>query len=160
MQDEKRLRECEFCGQMLGHCAYYRHCHDINGLICPGRVQLNDSDHSNFSDLDFDGVSECAKEQGSDSSFNFGSESENSCKDIEYDVDMDHVAMETDSNIDSAGTSEEEEIWQTSSEDESNQSKEKECKTYVKGILKGIFLFFFFFQLFYRISESAMKVLL
>ena len=82
MQDEKGLRECEFCGQMLGHCAYYRHCHDINGLICPGRVQLNDSDHSNFSDLDFDGVSECAKE-GSDSSFNFGSESENSCKDIE-----------------------------------------------------------------------------
>ena len=68
--------------------------------------------------------------------------------------------METDSNIDSAGTSEEEEIWQTSSEDESNQSKEKECKTYVKGILQGIFLFFNFFQLFYRISERAMKVLL
>ena len=156
MQDEKGLRECEFCGQMLGHCAYYRHCHDINGLVCPGRVQLNDSNHSNFSDLDFDGVSECAKE-GSDSSFNFGSESENSCKDIEYDVGMDHVAMETDSNIDSA---EEEEIWQTSSEDESNQSKEKECNTYVKGILQGIFLFFYFFQLFYRISERAMKALL
>ena len=58
MQDEKGMRECEFCGQMLGHCAYYRYCHDINGLVCPGRVQLNDSDHSNFSDLDFDGVSD------------------------------------------------------------------------------------------------------
>ena len=62
------------CGQMLGHCAYYRHCHDINVLVCPGRVQLNDSVHSNISDLDFDGVIECAK-GSSDSSHNFDSES-------------------------------------------------------------------------------------
>ena len=48
MNEEKR-KCCEFCGEHLGHAAYYRHLHDVNGIICQGRMCPSESEKSDFS---------------------------------------------------------------------------------------------------------------
>lgn len=162
--DEEGLRECEFCCQLLGHSAYYRHLHDENGMVCQGRMQHNNSDHSDTSsNFDFD----ASFEHDSVSSFDFGSEPGNSLTAIGHcEVDSE-LGMMTDSSesddslMSFTSESDGEEIWDLeSSADELANTKEQETTDVVRSVLYGSFLFLNIFQLFYRVSERAMTSLL
>lgn len=166
-------KQCEFCGEVLGHSAYYRHLHDENGMICHGRMHVSESDHGSTSDFSFDEDLNDGFEQ--DSSFDFGSEPEYSLMSAQpysnHEVHADDDRESEDAS--DAGSlmsftsslNDGEEIWDLlNSEDELENvaltTNEHDTTATVKGILYGAFLFLNFFQLFYRVSERAMIALL
>ena len=156
--DEEGRKQCRFCGEVLAHSAYYRHLNDENGVVCPGRLRY-ESDHS--SDFNFDNA-RSSENSWHDSSFDFGSEPEDSCvhhalNDATVDIfDEEMEVSDSDSVVSfKFSVSDEEEIW-SDSDDEPKSG----CTTSAEGILSGIFLFLNFFQLFYRVSERAMMALL
>ena len=123
MDSDRKL--CDFCGEELAHSAYYRHLHDKDGSICPGKLQSVTEQSGDFMDS-----SEL------DSTFDLGSKSEEFLHD-DYQIGDDYISSsdsltsDTDSDMDfsenSPTSSEGEEVWEIS-EDESIGAAEEDDK--------------------------------
>ena len=81
-ESEQERRTCKSCGEELAHSAYFRHLHDKDGSICPGKVlSCNQSDGSDSdSDKSCEGM-QLNNSFNQDSTFDLGSESDSQCLD-------------------------------------------------------------------------------
>ena len=143
---------CNTCGQELSHAAYYRHLNDRYGQACPAKYQKHDNLDSTF---DF----------GSSSS-NVDSDSDvglNKIDDLESSLISEAVRsynnVLSDSEESGAETSEQEEMWETSAEESSDQEDVLHNNS-VESIVFGLSVFLNLFQLIFRVSERAMYALL
>ena len=169
-------RRCSWCHQELSHSAYYRHSNDHQGLICPGRIgcvidpqPASDSESSTIS-LELGS----SRSEHSDSSFPFTDSEfdENSGSNLAYMQecnDEDSDAMDVDAMLEETmhcqseiPFDDQEEIWDTSSLDDSDSENVSSLdeQTSTHQVVFGLCTFLNFFQLFYRVSERAILALI
>ena len=181
MSTKRKL--CHWCKEELSHSAYYRHLKDNQGLVCPGRrIQQalplgNDSFTCNSSDTDSSAIFDSESTVDSESSFAFTGfdhfndfDDTNSIPGVEsnetHDYNRDSDIMDVDEMLEESADSDcslddEEEIWETSSDEEnSSECSAIEGNKFSNQLVLGICFFLNFFQLFYRISERAVLALL
>ena len=164
-------RTCAFCSEELAPTAYFRHLHDTNGLVCPGKRKRCNVQADVFEDdLSHDDLSPHVKSpRGLDSTFEVESSDEEStaaceqvlphtavvCDDV-FNITSDE---EEDSLESSSESSLGEEVWETS-EDEQTSKPVASMSATVAKVVSGISFFLVFFHLVYRLSEHAANTLL
>ena len=176
-------RVCGSCGQELAHSAYFRHVHDTNGSVCPGKRHQQQFDaRPNPSEIHPDRHASGGESSSVelDSTFNFGSgdsevdhsPSRQDGQNSETLVDAELMQSDSDDGDESdscsmadfsspreSESSSGEEFWEVS-DLEDDQSDDFQVSHTAKSLLLGISIFLYFFHLFSSLSERAMVTLL
>ena len=137
---------CNSCGQELSHAAYYRHLNDRYGQACPAKYQKHDNLDSTCSNVDSD----------SDVGLNKIDDLESS---LISEAVRSYNNVLSDSEESGAETSEQEEMWETSAEESSDQEDVLQNNS-VQSIVFGLSVLKNLFQLIFRVSERAIYALL
>ena len=171
MATHKGTKICAFCKQELAHASYYRHLMDRNGAVCRGKpvrrpTGVSSSDEDSGSDV----FSISDRSENLDTSFDFGSETDDSdIVDFDQRSEQCHEDLEDDSHSQDSKDDDEmedsdsdlEEIWESSDSESAGSDLETgNTNSLAHNVLMGISLFVTAFQLLFRISERAMSFLL
>ena len=136
---EQERRRCRSCGEVLAHSAYFRHLHDKDGSICPGKARSCDESSAESDSDNCEGM-KLNESFDPDSTFDLRSERDGQCSDCEVDElcpsgssSPRKACSSTSNSSDSESFSSDGEVWWTSnSESESDGSNEikanNDCK--------------------------------